>query len=514
MPLNPNEIDPHDALAKCKHSLEYHCRFFHPDRFNRPFSENHKAFFELMDSDVQKVQIIAHRGFGKTSLCNLGIPSQKIMFSDADKFDYIVPVSASANSSVLQSENLKREMKTNTLCMDTIGDVKGDSDAKEIWTTSNQVMVMPRGANQQIRGILYGNDRPNLIIVDDLEKSDEVMSPDQRDKLKDWFMSDLLNSIDRSRDDWRIILIGTILHESSLMEDFRHDSGWTTVEFPLCDPEYKSYWPQFMSDKAIVDLKQDYSNQGKLEVFFREYMNDSTPKENAVFQSKFFKFYEEGDIDFDNPEIDTFILLDPAKSEAVHNDFTAIVGVSIDTSNNRIYVRDIINKHLRPEQIYAYTFDMADHLKTGVIGYEVTGLNEFIIQPMRDVMMTRGQHYELIELKARSAGGGNYKASGYSKGKLARIASLATYYRMGFVYHNKNCCGVLEEQLVSFPRAKHDDVSDAFAYFIEMMDRGDRTLSEEVDEEIEKQEMLTEEQEYRQLLREDEEPLDMRFMVG
>lgn len=505
--VNDIEPDPYEALARCSTSLEYHCKFFHSDTFSRPFSERHAAFFDLIDSTEQRCQIIAHRGFGKTKLCNLGIPSQKIMFNTPGEEKLIVPVSASATHAIMQTENLKREIKGNPLFREVVGEIKGDSDAKDMWTTSNGVMILPRGAGQQIRGIGYGTSRMDLGIVDDLENSEEVLSYDQRDKLKEWFMSDLLNSVDRSRDDWRIILIGTILHESSLMEDFRHDPSWTTIEIPLCDPEYNSYWPVFMDNDAIKELMAGYRHHGKIEVFYREYMNECMPREDAAFTSTYFQYYEEAEVDFSNPEIDTFILLDPAKTEKVHNDFTAIVGVSVDTMHNRVYVRDVVNRHLRPEEIYALTFDMADHLNTGVIGYEVTGLDEFIIQPMTDMMMSRGRHYELVELRARKAGEGAYKAKGSDKGKLARIGSLATYYRMGWMYHNKTCCDVLEQQLLAFPRAKYVDISDALAYFIEMMERGNRNLSDEMlDKEIERG-MSSEEREYRKLEEEDEEPI-------
>jgi hypothetical protein len=114
--------------------------------------------------------------------------------------------------------------------------------------------------------------------------------------------------------------------------------------------------------------------------------------------------------------------------------------------------------------MYNLTFDMADRLGARVIGYEVTSLNEFIAQPFRNQMAMRGRFYELVDLKAR----------GQARGKEKRISSLSAYYRQGLVYHNQACCSVLEQQLLSHPRSKKDDVADGTAYVIELLDSGDR----------------------------------------
>jgi hypothetical protein len=89
-------------------------------------------------------------------------------------------------------------------------------------------------------------------------------------------------------------------------------------------------------------------------------------------------------------------------------------------------------------------------------------------------MLQRGLNFELIELKAR-AGTGEYAGKG--KGKSGRIAALAPFYRKGQIKHNRRVCGVLETQLLSFPRSKRWDVMDAAAYVVEMMEMGGRYFS-------------------------------------
>lgn len=459
-------------LARCHDSIEHHLRVFHPEHFDRRFTERHRQLFSILDNPErpQKILVIAHRGFGKTTIFNFGIPSQSIVFAK-DKF--IIPLSASATHCIQQSENLKRELQSEAAIKKVIGDVKTDTFSKECWVTGNGTMIMPRGSGQQVRGQKFGKTRPSLLICDDMETTEMVMNEERRAMFKMWFFSDLLNSIDRAKKNWRIIVVGTILHQDALLQHLREDPTWTTVEFPLCDENLNSYWPDFMTTEEVKSLRDEYDAQGQLEVFYREYMNVANPPIDAVFQEEYFQRYSEGDGGFErlNETAENVVIVDPAKTAKTHNDYTAIVGVAWQPDKKRIILRDVINEHLRPEAIYDKAFEMCKRINARVIGVEVTGLNEFVTQPFKNEMFRRGLGLEFVELKARSGTG---EFTGREGGKRGRIAALAPYYRMGQVWHNRACCTGIESQLLAFPKARHDDISDAFAYIIELLHIGDR----------------------------------------
>jgi hypothetical protein len=115
-------------------------------------------------------------------------------------------------------------------------------------------------------------------------------------------------------------------------------------------------------------------------------------------------------------------------------------------------------------------FAMRKRLNAHVVGIEVTGLEEFIKQPIKNEILKRGPHasFEPVWLKARGG-----PADG-SKGKIKRIGALVPFYRQGYVFHNQSCCAGLEAQLLMFPRSKLLDIMDAFAYVVEMMELGER----------------------------------------
>lgn len=481
MGVDPTERDPliDDVLVASRDDLGSHCRLFHSDRFNRSFSRYHQELFDVInDESIQYVLLLAHRGFGKTSLFNFALPSQHIVH---EKCDFIVPVSCTNTQAVMQSENLKVELQENDAIYGIVGEVKSPHFSRDEWTTATGIRVLPRGRGQQIRGILHRNSRPGLVIVDDLEDTESVMSEEQRDKTKEWFLSDVYNVIDRSKTDYRIIVVGTILHEASLLQDLREDDvenggTWKVLDFPLCDDKFNSRWPEFMTTQQIKDLAEQYRRQGKIEVFYREYMNIAAPAEDRVFKPEFFRYYTEYEAKLDeNRDVETILIIDPTKSEKAHSAYSAIVVVGFDHRTNAIYFRDVVNERLTSDALYEAAVKLVRQYRIKTVGVETTGLEEFITKPIEDFFYSRGVYVNFVELKARR-GQGEY--AGKTKGKAGRVASLAPYYKMGHIFHNQAVAPVLETQLLQFPRPRYWDVMDAFAYVVEMMDLGERFFTE------------------------------------
>jgi hypothetical protein len=456
-------------LQRCVLSTGVFAKTIFPENFTRPFNTLHSEIFKLIDDPTkQLVAIAAPRGWGKTSTVNMAYPAKKILFQEKK---FIVPVSCTATQAIMQGENLKRELLTNQRVQYFFGNLRSDSFAKDSWVTSSDIMVLPRGAGQQVRGILFHGSRPDLFVVDDLEDSEAVKSEEQRKKLKEWFFADLLNSVDKSKKDWKIVVIGTILHEDSLLNNLLEDPGWATLKIELCDDNYHSNWPDFMSDEDIRRLAETYAKQGLLHIFAMEFRNTVIPGD-APFQQRFFKYYSEREAKLNKePNIESVVIVDPAKTANIASAYSAIVGLGIDTVKNLIYVRDIINERLHPEEIYDKSFEMCSRLKARVLGVEVTGLNEFITYPFQTWITKNGLNIEFVELKAR---GGRLAVA-----KEDRVKSLVPFYRQGMILHNSDgvICAPLEAQLMSFPRSKYWDVMDATAYIVELLELGERFFS-------------------------------------
>ena len=467
-----------DILVECYRSTKMHASVFHGERFYRPFDGLHDQIFEIIDDDtIPLAAIAAPRGLGKTSIVNLAVPSKKILFDDSK---YIVPVSCSATHAELQAENLKMDLMSNEMIRKLFKPIESKKFSKQQWVANNHIntCVMPRGAGQQIRGLLYGHSRPDLIIVDDLEDPEHMDSEDQRKKKKEWFFADLYNAIDRGRHDWRIIVLGTILHEDSLLVELLEDPEWVSLTLSICDEDLNSNAPNFMPTREVIKLYTAYKRRNQLGIFYREYRNLVVPTETAKFKQEYFKYYgpvEEKGTDYcvteeelnSSKDVVNVILIDPAKTIKEESAECAIVGIGVNTFNRAMFVRDVDKGQMYPDELYKRTFEMAIRLHAQVIGIEVTGLEEFIMYPLRNAMRMAGYNFTLVELRAR---GGE---QGRGSGKIARIGALSPLYREGLIYHNKTACVALEGQLMSYPKSKRWDIMDAEAYIIELLDTGD-----------------------------------------
>jgi len=492
-----------NILKECALSLEVTGRVMFPDYFDATFSWLHKELIKAIESGHQRVVIAAPRGLGKTTISRC-LAAQQILFKNVNFVPY---VSYSAEVAELQTENLKRMLITSKFVGRHFGPIKvsqykelglDETFSKLSWVAYGNTLVLPRGAGQQIRGVVWGPHRPDLIIVDDLENKKEIANPNIRGDVKEWFHGDLMKAVSKYKHNWRVIYIDTVKHEDSLLEELLASPEWYSIRLQACNDKLESTAPEYMTNEQIQKEFDEHQKKGQLDVFFREYRNIPISTADAVFKQEYFKYYKETDADFRERKskgyIESVILVDPAKSVKLHSAESAIVGVGVDVQNQHLYVRDIIADKFYPDELYNNVFDMAERLNARVIGLEVTSLNEFITFPFKNEMMKRGKSFELIELHARR---GSAEYADKNRGKEGRIAALTTNYRMGEVFHNEEVCAPLEAQLLMFPRSKRWDVMDAFAYIIEILEKGLRyflpkTMDEDYTIEDEYQELKSE----------------------
>ncbi len=487
--------DIKQILSTCAVSTKATALTFFPERFTLPFAESvHGKIFDLIDGPAQKVAIAAPRGWGKTSIVALALIARWILFRLTG---FVCYINKSHDAASLQTENLRRELVSNREIRAFFGDFKQrdvkTSEFEEVFSKKAWVaydtLVWPRGAGQQVRGVLFKNDRPGLIVIDDLEDPQKIENEDIRKGWYEWLYADVIKAVPRiglSAKAWKIVYIDTLKHEDSVLQKLLDSPEWESVRLEACDDDFHSTAPEFMSDIEIAAEWQQHVDAGQTDVFFRELRNLPISTKDSAFQQEYFRYYNlppgrhgtendlailDAEVHQDN-NIETVVILDPAKTVKIHSAETAIIGIGIDLSSARLYIRDIISERMYPDEIYDALFGMAQMLGAKVLGIEETSLNEFIKQPIKNEMFRRGSFFELVWLKTR----GGMK-------KELRVKELVPYYRGGYIYHNASCANIkkLEQQLLMFPRSSLWDIMDAEAYIIEMLELGERYFSPKED---------------------------------
>lgn len=475
---DPTEEDKKEILAACAASTKVTCKVFFPDRFTLPFSKAHDKVFNLLDDDTeQMVAIASWRGFGKTSIMQLGYPTKRALFMDSK---FIISGSATYKQALRQSENLKLAISKNQLISELgFKNLKSDVWSQDQWILNTKdgygCLFLPVSYQQQCRGLIYKNTRPDLYNIDDWEDKESVMSEEQRDKKKRRFITDIFGSVDRSRKDWRICVMGTVLHEDSLLQNLIDNEHWTSLRLELCDDEFISNWPEQMDNDKVWKLYSYYKSEGLVDEFYREYRNICMSPENAPFRADLFQYYLPDQLK--NRFLDYVVLVDPAKTVSDTACDTAIVGLAIDIMNGEIYIVDMKCARLHVHEQIDAGLAMCKSLKARVLGVEVTGSGEYIEWSWKSTITERGANVEFVPLKA-TAGPSQYVPKGSAQqGKDARISqALVPLYNTKKMFHPKEhpLLKKLEDQLLTFPYSKKKDLIDALAYVGGLLHKGER----------------------------------------
>jgi len=470
-----------------------YAKTFYPNRFNLPFNHIlHAPIFEVIDAvnpdgtpKYQKIAIKAPRGVGKSSIAKT-VAAKRMRFQACR---YLVYIGKTFDFASQQTENIKNGMLQNKIENKIFGNIKisaGDADfsatfSKKSWMTSYGNIVFPRGVNQPVRGLLFDYEgfsyRPDLIIVDDLEDKKEILNDTFRAELEEWFFADVVKSVplEGVSRNWQIIYIDTLKHSDSLLQKLIDNPEWKTVELSICDDEFKSYAPEFMSDEAIQnELREAELNPLLLDVFYQERMGKPISEKNRTFKPEFFKRYTETSPEFRremiNGEIQTVVLHDPAKEVNPSNADTAIATIGVNVRRRKIYIRDIVADKLHPEAQYKTGADKIEQYNAILLGVEENSLHEFIAYPFKEYLNQRDIEVEWMNLKPR-------RGSSKGTGKIEKIGGLISFYEVGMIYHNvdlpahpeKPHQDILEGQLLDYPRGKRVDVADVVSYIIQVL---------------------------------------------
>jgi len=484
--LNVDKYDPEmqDLLRLCMKSTKVFAKTFFPDDVSSEFSLLHDKLFKVIDSKEKKKAVAAPRGLGKTTIAKIRAV-KAILFREAN---FIIYLSNSATSAEESTEHIKRMLQQNEMIEKLFGKVsvsqKGFKEgfSKQSWVAYGDVYVLPRGAGQQVRGKNWMGHRPGLIIVDDLESTELIKSDEQRIKLQDWFYSDLMKTESKFGESAEFLYIDTIKHEDALLQNLIDASDWLNVDtesgvLSICDEHFNTYDPNYMTTEEIKAEYALHREKGKTDLFYMEYMNIPISLEDAIFKPSYFKYFEERGsyllvqndllgVQEKNAEsgehisvkdLVTMVIVDPARTIKLQSAESAVVTISVDRRTGKIFVRDVFAEKVKPDEMYDAMFNAVLMFNAMILAVDVTGLHEFVSQPLQNQMITRGIFPQYVELNAKGD-------------KDMRISTLSPLYRLGQMYHNKTNCTALESQLQWHPKSKRKDIIDALSYVTKVMD--------------------------------------------
>ncbi|MFH1767373.1 MAG: hypothetical protein ABH826_04810 [Patescibacteria group bacterium] len=448
-----------DRKARMEVARQNHFMFFniyHSHYVHYPTADFQRDLFRLTeDTQTKNAVVVAFRGSGKTTIMTLSYPLWAILGVQQRKF--VLLLSQTQNQAQQMLANLKREIENNDILRNDFG---GLEQATNEWGRESLVIkrynarIMTASTETSIRGARFGEHRPDLIIADDVEDLQSVKTKDGRDKIYGWLMGDVIPAGDR---DTRLIVIGNLLHEDSLLMRLKDDihkkkfSG-KFLWYPLVDNHNKPLWPgKFPTKKSIEELHKTVPSNVAWE---REFMLRIIATQEQVIRPKWIQYYEVLPKNLTHESVGyryTGIGVDPAISEKETADYTAMVAARVYgyDDNMRVYILpNPVNKRLTfPKQLEQIKI-MSDGLDKAELYIEEVGYQLALIQELEH------EEYQVKGVKTRGAD------------KRSRLAIVSYLVQKGQVLFPKEGCKELINQLTGFGVEKYDDLADAFAILL------------------------------------------------
>lgn len=483
--------------------MEFFGRAYFPHYFSRPSPEFHreldaiwqqgvlKGRYPLTPADTKAISrlpgvrraVAAPRGHAKSTNLTFKGTMHSTLYGYKH---YPIIISDSSEQAEGFLDNIRVEFEENTAILEDFGPLAGSVWRSNVLVTKTNIKIEAIGSGKKIRGRKHRNWRPDLIILDDVENDENVRTPEQRSKLKNWFDK----AVSKSGDDYTdIVYIGTLLHYDSLLAKtltnpaYRSIKYKAVIQFSQADDLWQQ-WESIFTDLSNDDREADalaffqahkaamlegtqvlweeklsYYDLMVMRVsegeasFNSEEQNEPINPDDCLFMEEWFEYYNEAEINFRDPVFDFFGFIDPSLGKTKRSDFSAIVTLAKHRSSGYMYVVDADIERRHPDRIIADVLAKERWLRASFghgyrkLGAETNQFQWFLKEELAKASAKAGLYLPIEEVQQTSD-------------KVMRIQTLQPDVKNKYIKFNRRHKRLLE-QMTQFPMGAHDDGPDA-----------------------------------------------------
>jgi len=492
-PFPDDKKKQEQRISEASGDLEYFGRIYFPHYIEAPSSAFHQYICDRYPAMIMrsietgigdKQADAAPRGNAKSTWVDLVLALWCVAFR-LRHFILIASDTASQAEDFIQF--LKAELEVNERLAQDFPRICGQGPIwrVDVIITRSGIKIRGVGAGQKLRGMRHGSKRPDLVIGDDLENDEAVESPDQRKKMERWFFKALMKIGQKNT---VYIILGTILHYDSLLNNLLNKPGWKGKKFKAVikysESKLWEKWEEIFVDISIgkeqaeakadaffethkvAMLKgtevlwpevEDYYYLMKMRIsdgpayFESEKQNEPINPEDAVFLEEWITYWDDENPDLSN--IAHYGTVDPSlgKSSKTSDPSVIVGGRTKKLGEGMIIYLDIgdVEKRL-PDKIIDDILAYHQRDKFHAFGVESTQFQEFFRTTLEKEGHKRNLTIPTIELQVH-------------KDKDLRILTLQPWIKNGWIRFRKNMRELVRHFIYYRPKGKggHDDGPDA-----------------------------------------------------
>jgi hypothetical protein len=432
--LGTNRRLAHDVLFKHRHPLATPAFHYH--------------LIDAFHGSHPQVVIEAFRDAAKSTVAEEGIAIGALY----REFRNGVIIGASYERAKERLTAIKNEFTSNHYIDGLFGNMQGPTWGEGKIVLSNGVCIQALGCGMSMRGVKHLDARPDFCLIDDLEDEETVRTPDAREQMMHWLYRTLLPALAKQH---RIRFLGNRLDGDAVIVRIAGDPAWRHLRFPIMGQapsgqerydlppgRWVPLWPEKYNLEEIAVKRAEYERQGLLHDFNCEYMCEADDPAARIFSASQVKTVAT----VRTWEV-VYAAYDPARTVGQRS---AMTGVAVFSwLRNRLIVWRGDARLWLPDEMIDDMLATDDAWAPVELGVEATGLEEFIMQPLRHRALQRRQLLPVRRLIP-------------PRGKDSFIKGLQPLFKAGeveFVDVSQEARG----QLASFPTGRKD-FPNALAY--------------------------------------------------
>lgn len=392
--------------------------------------------------------------------------------------------------------DIKTEFEENAALREDFGDLQGKVWKAMVILLSNGTKIEALGAGKKIRGRRHKQWRPDLILCDDLENDENVNTPEQRKKLRNWFYKAVSKAGDTYTD---IVYIGTLLHFDALLANVAKNPSYKTVKYQgvISFAKNTALWDAWeviytdLGNDARQEEAADFYEQNKEAMlegtavlweaklsyydlmvirvsegeasFNSEIQNDPIDPDSCTFQEEWFDFYDDdgkAPPDFSDPRFVFIGSNDPSLGKNKKSDTSFIGALAKDLKTGYMYIVIADIDKRKPDQIITDAIENSRRLKRDYkrpyyqFGVETVQFQYYFAEIMRQKSAEVGEYLPIVEINS-------------VQNKDARIQSLQPFVKNGYIKFSKKH-KTLIKQMTEYPMGKNDDGPDGLQMMVKL----------------------------------------------
>lgn len=238
--------------------------YYFLDDFTHPLADFHFDWIRTLEKTHKNILIKGFRGSIKTTMIVAWL-TYGICYK---KFKFLIWQSFGSASSARMTKQIAMNLLFNKKLQADYGELytlKGsreEMESKSIgdFDTKNGIKVMSASLGEKIRGAISRKNRPDMLVLDDIDVSDSVRNPEIIQKNYDKITGETIGALNKEYA--RIIFLGNVITNDGIVPRFenekKNDKNWEIFVQPLYNADGSVAWDYF-TNEMIEKIK---SNEG------------------------------------------------------------------------------------------------------------------------------------------------------------------------------------------------------------------------------------------------------------